>query len=78
MKSDLQVGSLIYDTRFKDYGVIIACDWTNNISSNYKYYLIHWQNTEQFNINKDHNYRWSATYLYDRINTGDIVVYEKK
>lgn len=78
MKNELKIGSLIYDSKFKDYGIIIHSSWTNNIVNNYKYYLIHWQNSEQFNMNKDSNYRWSATYLYDRIDAGEIIVYEKE
>lgn len=78
MKNDLQIGSLIYDIRFKDYGIVIECKWTNNVANNYKYYLIHWQNTEEFNINKEDKYRWSASYLYDKIDSGEIIVHEKK
>lgn len=74
IQSELPIGTLIYDRNINDYGIILKCSWTELSKPNYQYYLILWQNTPAYNINKESKFKWSATHLHDRISDGEVVV----
>lgn len=72
--NELQIGTLFYDCTINDFGIIIDCCMTKNNNPTFKYYLIHWQREDRFNINKETNYKWPAAHLHNRISMGEIVI----
>lgn len=77
MTNELKTGTLLYDCALSDFGIIIDCSWTTQGNPTFKYYLIHWQREDKFNINKEKNFKWPAAHLHNRISMGEVVIIKK-
>lgn len=72
--SELPDGTLIYDRYINDYGIILKSAWTEELKPYFRYYLIHWQNTENYNIDRESRFKWPSSHLHDRIAKGEVTV----